>query len=515
MIRATRILSASLLAGSALSAIPAFAQDHALDDRLAALEARFEALAAENQSLRNEVERLREDSPQPQIVASPVAEPVAETGAEAAGAPLAPITPDQPELGTVGTSSSYAYRMLDHAENVNSKPQIQLQAIADGELDQRVTISAAITGLIDQQWSNRDSKFGYLMRHPTSANQIGDTVSEAVLHSAQVALTARPTRGVTGYLELLYDPEQSFGTGTITALTRNQIQLRRGWIMIGDLERFPAYALVGKMDIPFGLNDTVSPFTNSTNWHAFAGLAYGAQLGVVAGGLHVRAMAVQGGSQFRAANMEVEGTNVPSRLNNFAVDGRYTLGLGGEGDALMLGASYLHGTAYCQGYPVFHFNPCSDNNPGVAAYGRLTYGPVLLLGEYAQTTKVWDGSSVPDPSNPLSVFDPVKTRSFTLGGRFGFGEETFAMQSREFALSAEFSKFIAGADGSPWERQTQIVLGTSWLPVPNVNFFAEAIRIDGFVPLNFLSGGNFDDGSTWSESGANSHVILTGAQIAF
>ncbi|WP_226662843.1 hypothetical protein [Alteriqipengyuania lutimaris] len=57
------------------------------------------------------------------------------------------------------------------------------------------------------------------------------------------------------------------------------------------------------------------------------------------------------------------GTSVPSRANNFAVDARYTIDLGGEGNALMAGASYQRGTAYCQDYPVTHFNPCQDNNP--------------------------------------------------------------------------------------------------------------------------------------------------------
>ena len=34
-------------------------------------------------------------------------------------------------------------------------------------------------------------------------------------------------------------------------------------------------------------------------------------------------MGIQGGAQFRAANTPVEGTAVPSRLNNFAVDAHY------------------------------------------------------------------------------------------------------------------------------------------------------------------------------------------------
>ena len=117
--------------------------------------------------------------------------------------------------------------------------------------------------------------------------------------------------------------------------------------------------------------------------------------------------------------------------------------------------------------------------------------------------------------NPLSIYEPVAPEAFTLSGRIGFGEERLTMQRHELALSAEFSKFISGEDGSPWERQNQIVLGMSWFPVPNVNLFGELIHVDGFVPLNFLSGGNFDDGSTWSEQGADTDVIMAGGQIAF
>ena len=51
--------------------------------------------------------------------------------------------------------------------------------------------------------------------------------------------------------------------------------------------------------------------------------------------------------------------------------------------------------------------------------------------------------------------------------------------------------------------------------MPNVNLFGEFVHVDGFVPLNFLSGGNFPDGSTWSEQGVDTNVILAGAQVAF
>ncbi|WP_293611877.1 hypothetical protein [Ponticaulis sp.] len=288
---------------------------------------------------------------------------------------------------------------------------------------------------------------------------------------------------------------------------------RRAYLLFGDLDRSPFFAAIGKLDTPFGLNDTVSPFTNSTNWHAFSGLAYGAEFGYIRDGLMLRAMAIQGGAQFRAHNTPVNDTNVPSRVNNFAVDARYTMPFG-ENSQGMFGASYTHGSAYCQAYPVFHFNPCTENNPAYSVYSRLNFGDIEFLGEFASTTEEWPGSAVPDPTNPLSVYEAQRTSAFTVGGRYGFGE--YLPNGRRIsAVSAEFSNFIAGDDGAPWERQNQLVLGYARYLGENLNLFGEYIHVDGFAPLNFVSGGNFPDGSTWSDRDATTDVFMLGAQAAF
>lgn len=530
---------ASLLAlvctSTCLSA-PALAQDADVDARIKALEERIDALEAQNRQL---IELLQRQQAPAEVAATPESAPARGEPAPVRIAEASPPAGSSPRStgaggfsGLVGLDSAYSFRMLDVAENVDTKPLVQLQTIQAGGLTDRLTLSGGLTVIADYQISDTASKFGYLTRHPTSGNQVGKHVSEAVIHSAQLAVTGRLTDDLTGYFELLYDPEQSFGSGTLTDLNRNQIQLRRGWVMWGNLDKRPVYALIGKLDIPFGFNATVSPFTPSTNYHAFAGLAYGAQLGYFADGLHVRAMAVQGGSQFRSANTSVRGTNVPSRMNNFALDANYTLALG-RGSSLMLGGSYQHGTAYCQTYPVAHFNKCPDNTPAFAVYGRARLGTFTLIGEYAQTTKVWQGTQVPavDPRigavvappqqiwtiapNPLSIYDAVKPKAFTIGGRYEFGAAIASPQARKNALSLEFSRFIAGANDSPWEGQSQTVLGLSHFLTPSVNLFGELIYVDGFVPLNFLSGGNFADGSSWSDQGVDNELIVVGVQAAF
>ena len=124
---------------------------------------------------------------------------------------------------------------------------------------------------------------------------------------------------------------------------------------------------------------------------------------------------------------------------------------------------------------------------------------------------MWPGSAVPDPTNPLSVFKAEETQSFTLGGRYAMN----IGQKSPLDLSFEFSRFRAGADGAPWERQDQYVAGLGYFIAPGVNLFGEFIHVDGWAPLNFVSGGNQPDGTSWSKLDATTDVITFGVQAAF
>ena len=425
-----------------------------------------------------------------------------------------------PSSDLIGSNGTYSFKVLDHSRDTNTKQLLQLQALRDDDLKQKVTFGGQITALVNYQKSNSDTKFGWLMRHPTSSNQIGKTVSEAVIHSSNLNLTARLTDNLTGYAELLYNPEQNFASGSsITGLPRNNVNMRRAYLMYGNLDKSNLYASVGKMDIPFGLNDTASPFTNSTNWHSFAGLAYGGLVGYATDKLHLRAMAIQGGAQFRNANTPVKDTNVPSLLNNFALDANYTFAL--ENNAsLLAGASYQYGSSYCQEYVVKHFNACNDNVDAASIYARYQNDRLTLLSEFAETLAVWPGTA--NPNFPAyAEFDAVKNFTWTVGASyaadFGF--------KQNLDLSLEFSQFKAGAKGSPWEKQDQLVLGASYMPKSNVKYFAEMVHVAGWVPLNFLSGGHMDPTNaqpevpflheSWSEQDAKTDVIVIGVQAAF
>ena len=424
---------------------------------------------------------------------------------------------DEPKsLDLLGSNGAYNYKVLDHSRDSNTKQLVQLQALRDGDLKQKVTLGGQVTALVNYQKSNIDTKFGWLMRHPTASNQIGKTVSEAVIHSSNLNVTARLTDNLTAYAEMLYNPEQNFASGsTITGLPRNNINMRRAYLLYGNMAESNVYASLGKMDIPFGLNDTVSPFTNSTNWHSFAGLAYGGLLGYAGDNLHVRAMAIQGGAQFRNANTPVgkDNTAVPSLLNNFAVDANYNFAL--ESGSLLTGLSYQYGTAYCQEYVVMHFLACEDNVDAASVYSRYNNGHLTLLAEFAETLAVWPGTA--NPNFPAYAgFEAVKNFTWTVGASYAYD---FGLKNN-VDLSIEFSEYIAGDKGAPWEKQDQLVLGASYMPTSNVKYFAEIVEANGWVPLNFLSGGDQlrndpTNHESWSEADAKTSVIAFGVQAAF
>lgn len=437
-------------------------------DSLESLIERLDRLEQENRQLRKEIDALTAERTEPEETASASAVP-------ASGGAVAEF---------VHVDSEYAYEILDPTTNINRKQHLILERRNDGTLSpDQLHVHGAVTAIANVQSSNRAGKFGYLMRHPTASNHVGTSVSEATIHSAQLGLTGTLGDWLTGYAEMLFDPEQSFGEGTNADLERNQIQMRRAYALLGDLDYSPFFASLGKMAVPFGLTDTVNPFTASTVWHAFGGLANGVTVGYVSEGLNVSVMGVQGGAQFRAANTPVEGTDVPSKLNNFAVDAHCGLDLNAAG-ALLLGGSFLRGSAYCQDFPVTHFEPCRDKNPAFDVYGKLVQGDFTIKGEFARTTDQWPGTFNPG----IPQFPASKVTSFDIGTRYrhdaGAGPVDY---------SVEFSRFVAGPDGAPWERQDQTVLGAAWFVRPGAKLFAEYIRTDGYAPLNFISGGSVRD----------------------
>ncbi len=451
------------------------------------LEAMLSELAAENAQLRGRIEQLEKSHGSEKTAESYNSDQV--TGSD-----------------YLKVAHNYSYEILDPTSNITRKQELILKNKQNGTLSSdAVYLSGAVTAIADYQESNTESKFGYLMRHPTKNNQRTKTVSEAVVHSSQLALTANIGDWITAYSEMLYDPQQSFGSGTTTDLNRNQVQLRQGYVLFGNLNKSPLFLSIGKMAIPFGLTDTPNPFTASTVWHAFGGLAYGLNVGYNSEALSIRVMGVQGGAQFRAANVPVDDSNVPSRLNNIAVDLSYTIGLTSE-TKFSIGSSYLRGSAYCQDFPVQHFSACEEENGAYDIYTQLKGANWSLQAEYAKTLEEWPGTFNPN----IPQHEASKVTSWDIGGKYN---AMFYDVAIDFSL--DFSRFIAGPSGADWEKQDQWVLGVAGFITPSAKIFGEVIRTEGYAPLNFISGGNLDPGVTHSDRDASSNILMIGTNIAF
>ena len=188
------------LAAALLLTIGRAHADSALDDLIE----RLDRLEAENRALRREIEDLKDERTGHEETATQVAATVSEGGAD---------------RSLIATDAAYGYAILDPTTDINRKQRLILERRRDGTLaPDSVNVQGAVTAIADFQTSNRAEEFGYLMRHPTSTNQMGDEVSEATIHSAQLGFTASLGDWITGHAQILFDPEQSFGPGTNTDL---------------------------------------------------------------------------------------------------------------------------------------------------------------------------------------------------------------------------------------------------------------------------------------------------------
>lgn len=410
-------------------------------------------------------------------------------------------------MGFIRFDSQYSYEILDETTRRNQKQLYQLTQRANCCIeDCKLYIGASLIALMDAQHTNRDSKFAYFGRHPTSANQKGKTSQEALIHTFQLQVTGTPTKWLTLYSQILYDPQQSFGSGTITSLERNQLQLRRGYLLLGDLTKCPVYLSIGKMATPFGLTDTVSPFSASTVGHIFGGLSFGTLLGFQMNGFHLQAMLAQGGPQFRATN---SGHSTPSKLDNYVLGAYYEFVFHRKVCG-RIGASYVDGSAFCKDFPISHFASCHGfNNPAWNVNLMLNVANFTLISEFASTTKNWPGTFNPHP--PLNIYPAHKVQAFGVGLKYN---NDCILSCAETSLSADFSQLTAGPSGSPWERQSQLVLGFQLQFTPYVKAFAEYVHTRGYSPLNFISGIDANPTSTESDRDARSDIFIIGMQVA-
>ena len=187
-VSARRASQRVLVLGFVLAILHALTPGPARADTLERLAERLDRLEEQNRELRREIEALKaEGSGREQ-----------QAREQQAREHVAPVTGPGP-AGPVRFEPKFGYEVLDPTTRINRKQHLILQRRQDGILaPDRLHVHGAVTALGSYQRSNRDSKFGYLMRHPTGTNQVGDKVSEATIHSVQLGFTGTLGDWLTG-----------------------------------------------------------------------------------------------------------------------------------------------------------------------------------------------------------------------------------------------------------------------------------------------------------------------------
>lgn len=349
-------------------------------------------------------------------------------------------------------TSTMAY-MLNFQNRQSEKQVGVLESQGDSDQFPRLIVGGQLRASAMVATTNTADKFPYLGRFP--ADFVGTSATDARLLQANAAMILHAAPGFSGYVETLFSDVFTFPT-----FNQGSFQMRQAYAVIGDLNRFPVYAFIGKKNVSFGDFRTLSPFSQAMPWHYFAPVAEGIGAGYSANGLELTATALNGSRGIRVADSPTKG-----RLNNFAANGSYTAQFAADSE-ITVGAGYLHGTIY-DASVAEHTNPAATG-PLNAAWDvntRLRLSRFYATGEYVQTAHDW----------PV-VAAPVRAYKAEIGYDLpDLYYPTF--------LSASWSQGIQGDRGTPFYSNNQLVIGTQFHLHPNVDISFEYIRSSGFAPL--------------------------------
>lgn len=377
-----------------------------------------------------------------------------------------------PDHWFVTANTAYADVILDYDENITSKAIDQLIFRKNGSIkNKKVYISGLLKGSYLGEWTNTDNAFPILTRFPTHAT--GTSAHGFFVDNAALAFTATPTDYLTIFAQLEYH-ETRFDS-------QDEIQLRRGYVTLGDLNRSPLYLTFGRKTINFGDFDQYNPFSQNINNHFFRAESDGviAEVGYVSKLMHLSATAISGGRHLRTAD-----TANKDDIDNFALNGDIFIPVR-EDMTLKIGAGYLHGTIYNHTLP-HHPGPeidcpvtpgaqgvpkCRGRNAAWDIRAEFTSPMFDIMAEYTATVDPWPATN-------------QKLEAFTVQGRY---KTELYDHKTHFTVSyshSDIGPFSTGGPGSPiFESIEQIVGGVEVFINPNFSVGIEYSHNTGFAPL--------------------------------
>ncbi len=379
----------------------------------------------------------------------------------------------------VKTDLRYSEKMFDRQDHVTDKIAVALRARQSGVLDpMSLYFGGRLVLTHISEKTNTAGKFPILSRLPPT-HTAGKSDSYGVVNEASLNAT----------LTLPY--VTAFVQGEFTEVEypgQDDLQLRKYWVVLGDLDVSPFYIGVGRKTVNFGNFASYAPFTHTHSSHYFWAQSKDPviEIGYVTDRTHLAFTLI---SEHRG-NRVISSPDNDDDLSNFAVNASHRFDLQ-SGQSLTVGGGVLRGTIYdstiAHHPPGVGVNRTWNNAYNVnATFSGSNYD---LMAEYTQTANTW-----PATGHIVSAA--------TLQGRY-----RSTLWGKPVVYSATASRGLQGTDGTEWERMEQVILGFEIEPVPHIRLGAEYMFNAGFVPLILPT--------ITGDRSVKSHTFIIGAEMTF
>ena len=381
--------------------------------------------------------------------------------------------------GAIKTDLRYSEMMFDRQDHVTDKVAVALRARQSGALE---PLSFYLGGRLVltsiSETTNTAGKFPILSRLPPTHTS-GKSDSYGVLNEASLNATIT-LPWVTAFAQGEYTEVEYPG--------QNDLQLRKYWVALGDLDRFPFYAAVGRKTVSFGNFATYAPFTHNHSSHYFWSQSDDPviELGYLTDTTHVTVTLIPEHRGLRV----ISSPENNGGLSNFAVNGSHRFDFQNN-NSLTVGGGYLRGTIYDSA--IAHHPPGQGTfrswNGAYNVNATYSGSNFDVMAEFTQTDDIWPATG-------------HKVSATTLQGRY---KSRILGKPAVYSIAA--SRGLQGDGGTEWERMEQVILGLEVEPTPHLKLGAEYMYNNGFVPLIRPT--------VTGDRSVESHTFIVGAELTF
>ncbi len=433
---------------------------------------------------------------------------------------------------TIQTNPYHTADMLDWQENTTGKTLTLLVNKATGVLPENsLTIGAGVKGGFMWQKTSDPGKFPILSRFPFMSASTDTESGVFAINNAALSFTGSFGEWTTVYLQPEYSETEYPGE-------QEEFQLRKAFVVLGNLKKMPFYAAFGRKTIDFGNFDGYNPFTHTESQHYFWAVSDQPvlELGYYKDGLKITGSAFSGGRQLRVAYAAEE-----NNIQNYAFNIEKEFQIGDKG-AFTVGGGYLHDSIYRNNWTAHTFRGIQQGTPpanfieyrnsvvtGFAEYNSDFFDAMV---EYSTTLEPWAAAIPQTPDGtplPQYLIDPTGSTTTRDNINFDQNLEVLVAQARikprlpngkRIAISAVGSwgnigdDFVgasildpSGQTQTSWKKNQQHVLGVEYPISPYLEVGAEYVYNKGFIP--FVNPQNVSSNDT------EAHAINIGLKARF